>query len=283
VKGLHFLLQALRIAVPYVLAALGGTCSERSGVINIALEGILLVGAFGAAVGTLVSGSATVGAATGVLAGVALAALYGAAVITGRGDQIVCGVAATLLALGGTRYFLKLLYGSTSNSPKLPEVAPTWAMVALAAVAVGAAQLWLYHTASGLRLRAVGELPEAAEAAGVRAPPLRWAGVLASGALGGLGGVWLAFDQAGFVGAMSAGRGYIALAAMILGRWTPLGALAACLLFGAAEAVELQLQSSGFGLPSGLVQSIPYAATIVALAARATRRNYAPKALGKPL
>jgi simple sugar transport system permease protein len=283
VKGVALLPQAARIAAPYVLAALGGACSERSGVINIALEGILLAGAFGAAAATLAWHSAALGVCFGIAAGMALAAIYGAAVIVGRADQIVCGVAATLLALGATRFFLKLLFGSTSNSPRIVEVAPTWAMALLLVGAAAAVQLWLYRTRSGLRLRAVGEHPEAALTVGVAPRPLRWAGVLASGALGGLGGVWLAFDQHGFVAGMSAGRGYIALAAMILGRWTPLGAIAACLLFGACEAVELALQASGAGLPSGLVQSIPYLATIAALAARSIRRNFAPKALGKPL
>jgi simple sugar transport system permease protein len=298
VVSLAFAAQVVRISVPYVLAALGGIYSERSGVINIALEGLLLVGAFAAALASFSTGSALAGIALGVLAGVALAALYGLAVIRWRADQIVCGVAVTLLALGGTRFFLKLAFGSTSNSPRIAALsAPAWAaagglrgflgetlgspLVVATALAVAAAHLSLFHTRFGLRLRAAGEHPEAAESLGVRVRPLRWRGVLLSGALAGLGGVWLAYDQHGFVAGMSAGRGFIALAAMILGGWTPLGALAACLLFGAAEALQLRLQSSSLPVGSGLVQVMPYAVTIVALTLRA-RRQVAPRALGRP-
>jgi simple sugar transport system permease protein len=280
--SLSFAAQVLRITVPYALAALGGIWSERSGVINIALEGMLLAGAFGAAVGALAAGSALAGLALGVAAGVALAALYGVAVLKWRADQIVCGVAATLLALGATRFFLKLLYGSSSNSPRIPTGAlgaPLMAATALAALVTHAA---LYRTRFGLRLRAVGEHPDAAESAGVRVLPVRWAGVLLSGALAGAGGVWLAFDQHNFVAGMSAGRGFIALAAMILGGWTPAGAMAACLVFGAAEALQLRLQSSGMQWAAGTVQSIPYLITIAALAARGRRRSVAPAALGRP-
>jgi simple sugar transport system permease protein len=298
--SLGFLAQVVRISVPYVLAALGGVWSERSGVINIALEGMLLVGAFAAALGCI-GGGALAGVALGVAAGVALAALYGLAVIRWRADQIVCGVATTLLALGGTRFFLKLAFGSSSNSPRIPAIAPTsWAAVGgvlgflgetlgsplvVATVALAAAShALLWHTRPGLRLRAVGEHPEAAESLGVRVAPLRWAGVLLSGALAGLGGVWLCYDQHGFVAGMSAGRGFIALAAMILGGWTPLGAVAACLLFGGAEALQLRLQSSSPGAHGGLgwaLQALPHLVTVVTLGARA-RRQVAPRALGRP-
>lgn len=281
--SLSFLLQVLRISVPYVLAALGGICSERSGVINIALEGMLLAGAFGAVVGSLASGSALVGVAAGVGAGMALAALYGLAVIRWRADQIVCGVAATLLALGTTHFFLKLLYNSSSNSPRVEATgAFEWPMLLATGLLVFGLHFGLLRTRIGLRLRAAGEHPEAAESVGVRVVPLRWLGVLASGALAGLGGVWLGYDQHKFVGEMSAGRGFIALAAMILGGWRPVGAAVACLLFGAAEALQLRLQSSGQNLAAGTVQSIPYLITVVALAVRGARAG-APRALGRPL
>jgi simple sugar transport system permease protein len=283
--------------VPYVLAALGGICSERSGVINIALEGLLLVAAFAAAAFGF-WGGALAGIACGVLAGVLLAGLYAVAVIRWRADQIVCGVAVTLLALGGTRFFLKLAFGSSSNSPRIVGLAPS-ALVArggilgfvgetvgsplvlVTALLVVAVHFGLHRTAPGLRLRAVGEHPEAAASLGVRVRPIRYAGVLLSGALAGLGGVWLAYDQHGFVAGMSAGRGFIALAAMILGGWTPLGAAAACLLFGGAEAVQLRLQSTALPVGSGLVQVMPYLVTILALSVRA-RRQRAPAALGRP-
>ena len=301
--SLSFLAQVVRISVPYVLAALGGTFCERAGVINIALEGFLLAGAFAAAAGCL-AGGALAGVALGVAAGCLLAALYGVAVIRWRADQIVCGVAITLLAGGATRFFLKLAFGSSSNSPRIAGIAtPAWAtgggllgflgetlgspLVVVTLFAVLAGDFVLFRTRFGLRLRAAGEHPEAAESLAVRVVPLRWAGVLLSGALAGLGGVWLAYDQHGFVGGMSAGRGFIALAAMILGGWTPRGATLACLLFGTAEALQLRLQSAasgglGFGLGGGVIQALPYAVTIFALALRA-RRQLAPRALGKPL
>ncbi len=275
-----FLAQVARITVPYVLAALGGTASERSGVINIALEGLLLIGAFAAAVGALATGSALAGVGAGVAAGIALAALYGLVVIRWRADQIVSGVAVTLLALGVTNFFLKLFYNSTSNSPRIESAGLGGPLIAAAAIAVAGGHVVLYHTRFGLRLRAVGEHPEAATTVGVRVLPLRWIGVLASGALAGLGGVWLAYDQHKFVSAMSSGRGFSALAAMILGRWTPVGALAACLLFGLCEAVQLRLQGH-VGVAAGTLQALPHIATIVALALR-PRGGDAPRALGRP-
>lgn len=279
---LHFFAQGIRISVPYLLAALGGLICERSGVVNIALEGMLLVGAFAAAAGCLETSSAAFGLTAGVGAGLLLAALYGFVVLRLRGDQIVSGVAITLLAAGATRFFLKLLYHSASNSPRIPAPASSWPLVLVAAALVVAVQLGLFRTRSGLRLRAVGEHPEAARSLGISALGYRWLGVLASGALAGLGGVWLAFDQRQFVAGMSAGRGFVALAAMILGGWRPLGALVGCLAFGFAEALQLRLQSSGLGLASGTVQSIPYVVTILALVVGPWRAR-APKALGRPL
>lgn len=303
--SLGFLAQVLRISVPYVLAALGGTFCERSGVINIALEGLLLCGAFAAAAGSLLLGPALgpvagplAGLLVGVAAGVAMAALYGLVVLRLRADQIVVGVAITLLASGLTRFLLKALYDSSSNSPRLAGFAvPSWAsaggvrgffaetvvspLVLTTVLAVVLSHVALQHTRLGLRLRAAGEHPEALRSVGIDPAGLRWTGVLLSGALGGLGGVFLAYDQHKFVANMSAGRGYIALAAMIVGGWRPLPATAACVLFGFAEALQLRLQSTALG-GSGLVQVLPHLVTVAVLAAR-TRRRLAPGALGRPL
>lgn len=280
------LAQTLRISVPYLLAALGGLLCERAGVINIALEGLLLVGAFVGAVVARESTSALFGIAGGMAAGVALAAIYGMAVIRLRADQIVCGVAVTLLASGMTRFFLKLIYHSASNSPRIPALGSSLPLGASALALLILVHLVLHHTRIGLRLRTAGEHPEAARAQGIAVGPLRWRGVLASGALAGLGGVWLAFDQHQFVAGMSAGRGYVALAAMILGGWRPFGAALGCLLFAGAEAIELQLQSSAGALHGalapGTVQAIPYIATLIALILR-PRSAAAPQALGRPL
>jgi len=278
---MNFLLQILRITVPYALAALGGALSERAGIINIALEGTFLAGAFGAAVGSIYTGSAVVGLICGVLAGMTLQLLHAFATVRQRADQIVSGLAANLLALGATRFFLKLLFDSTANSPRITawsSAAPLLAITGLLAFAVHALMHW---TRFGLRLRACGENPEAAASLGVPVTSVRMVAVVLAGALAGLGGVWLAFDQHKFVDNMSGGRGYVALAAMIFGKWRPLPAVAACLLFGFAETAQIGLQASKLGLPNQLVQMLPYVLTIVALAGGVGRAR-APAALGRP-
>lgn len=284
VLSLAFLAQVLRITVPYVLAALGGTLSERAGVINIALEGKLLAGAFGATLGAYYSGSALVGALAGVAAGVAVAALYGLVVVRFRADQIVAGVAINMMAYGLTRYLLTLPFDSTANSERHAGVGSDvlgnpifWT----ACLLVGAVYLLLFHTRFGLRVRATGEHPEAAAMQGVSVPWVRWRAVLLAGALAGLGGAWLSLGQHAFVAEMSGGRGYIALAAVIMGRWHPLWAAAACLLFGTAEAVQVQLATSGSGLPAELTGTLPYVLTMLALAGF-MGRSTPPAALGKP-
>ena len=278
---MNFILQILRITVPYALAALGGALSERAGVINIALEGTLLVGAFGAAVGGYYTGSAIVGLMFGVVCGMVLQLAHAIATVRQHADQIVSGLAANLLALGATRFFLKLLFDSTANSPRIAawsSAAPLLAVTGLVAFGVHALLHW---TRFGLRIRACGEHPEAAASLGVPVARVRIVAVMLAGALAGLGGVWLAFDQHKFVDNMSGGRGYVALAAMIFGKWRPLPAVAACLLFGFAEAAQIGLQASKLGLPNQLVQMLPYVVTIVALAFRAESAR-APAALGKP-
>jgi simple sugar transport system permease protein len=282
---LGYVLAMLRISVPYVMAALGGTVCERAGVINIALEAFLLLAALGTALG------APYGAPTAVLcglaAGVAAAALYGLLVVVFRGDQIVCGVAMFLLADGLSRFLLKVVFGSTSNSPRLPAlVGPGSLLLALTAVlSVGLLHGMLYRSVFGLRLRAVGDKPQAARALGVSVLSVRMRAVLLSGLLTAVGGVYLVFDQRQFVALMSGGRGFLALAAMIFGGWRPLPAALAALLFAAAEALGIRLQASGLHIPNWLTQLLPYALTLLALLLRGTlgsRKNLAPVALGLP-
>lgn len=285
VLTLAFLTQVLRITLPYALAAMGGAISERSGVINIALEGILLMGAFGAAVGAYDSGGSTpVALAYALAAGLGTAALYGLATVTFRADQIVSGVAINTLALGLTPYLLKVFYNSSSNSPVIPGFggnlfATPMFYLALALVVV--VHVALTRTAWGLRVRAVGDHPEAAHSLGVSVAAIRWQAVLASGVLAGLGGAWLSLSGSGFVAGMSAGRGYIALAAVIMGSWRPLWACAASLLFGFAEALELQLQMFDMGIPNEITQTFPYVLTMVALAGF-IGRSRTPAAIGRP-
>jgi general nucleoside transport system permease protein len=281
--SLAFLAQVLRISVPYVLAALGGTLSERSGVINLALEGILLGSALTATLGSEQGGVAA-GLFAGVAGGLLVASIYALVVLRFRADQIVAGVAVNLLVLGLTRFVLKLVWGSASSSPSVPGFGPGPAaglfMAAVGLLAVGL-QVWLGRTAFGLRLRATGEHPEAVDSLGVDVLRVRWRALLAAGALAGLGGAWLALDNHGFVDRMSGGRGYIALAAMIFGRWKPVGVTLACLLFGFTDALQLNLQGQTSAIPRELLQMLPYLLTIVTLAG-VIGRSRAPQALGRP-
>ncbi|GAB4564166.1 MAG: ABC transporter permease [Haliangiales bacterium] len=293
VLSLAFIAQVLRITVPYALAAMGGVMSERSGVINIALEGILLMGAFTCAVAAhevdlssaYEADNIAIGALAGALGGVLTAGLYALAVIRFQADQIVAGVAINLLAYGLTRYLLKLIFNSTANSPSIPGFGssillnPTFWVVVLIGVGV---YVLVTRTPSGLRLRAVGDHPEAADTLGVSVNAIRWKAVLTAGALAGLGGAWMALSINGFVAEMSGGRGYIALAAVIMGSWRPQWAVAACLLFGAAEAIQLQLEASNIEMiPNELTKTFPYVLTMIALAGF-IGRSRPPAALGKP-
>ncbi|NTU92985.1 MAG: ABC transporter permease [Chlorobiaceae bacterium] len=263
-----FILQVLRISVPYVLASVGGSFSERSGVVNLALEGLILSGAFGAAVGQYLTGSAWAGVACAVLLGLLVSLLHAFVTVTLNANQIVSGIAINILVMGATRFGLTLLFGSAMNSARIagmevPSVlADPLFMLAVLSVLLG--QFLLFRTPFGLRLRAAGESARAVETAGVHVRSLRYSGVLVSGLLAALGGAFLVFQQHSFTDNMSAGRGFIALAAMIIGKWTPVGAGLASLLFASAEALEIWVQTGW--LPSQLVQSLPYVITLVVLA-----------------
>jgi simple sugar transport system permease protein len=287
---LAFLVQTLRIAVPYLFAAAGGVVSERAGLIALTLEGYMLSGAFCAALGSYYSGSPWVGLVCGMAGGALTAMLYAVSTIRFRANQVVVGVAVNLLVIGATRFFLRFAFDSSSNSPRVPGFSQAQSGSGLAALAVNplfwlallamALVGWLlYRTAFGLRVRAVGEHPDAATSLGISVPRVRYLAVALSGTLAGLGGVYLALDQHQFTDGMTAGRGFIALAATIFGRWEPTRVALACLLFAAAETLQIQLQGTG-AIPSQFVEMIPYALTIVALAG-VVGRAVAPAALGK--
>jgi general nucleoside transport system permease protein len=285
---LAFLMQTLRISVPYLFAASGGVVAERAGVVSLTLEGFMLTGAFGATLGSHYSGSPWVGLLCGVAAGLGAALLHALASLRYRANQIVVGIAINLLAVGITRFFLRFAFDSSSNSPRVPGFggasggvfgAFTNPLVWIGLLAVPAVAFLLYRTPFGLRVRAVGEHPEAAATLGVPVQRVRWTAVLLSGALAAMGGVYLALDQHQFTDQMTAGRGFIALAAVIFGRWDPLRAGLACILFAAAETTQIRLQGTNL-VPSQFLEMIPYLLTIVALAG-VVGRAVPPAALGK--
>jgi simple sugar transport system permease protein len=281
----------LRTATPLLYASSGGCVSERGGIVNIALEGMLLVGAFASISAAAVTGSPIAGVAAAVLAGVALAGIHAAVTIHWKIDQIVSGVALNLLATGLTKLCLALQFGSASNSGRVAAAEVPNYMVERGGIdllALGAllapfvAHVLLERTRFGLRLRAAGEHPDAATTLGIPVGRVRAAGVLVSGALASLGGAWLAYGQHQFVADMSGGRGFIALAAVIFGGWKPLRALLACLLFGGLEAWTFRLEGDpSFRDFHELVEVLPYVATLLLLAT-AVLRSRAPAALGKP-
>jgi simple sugar transport system permease protein len=286
---LLFLAQTLRIAIPYLFAAAGGALAERAGVVSLTLEGFMLGGAFGAVVGAHYTGSAWVGLVTGVAAGLLLGGVHALCSIRFRADQIVVGVAINLFAVGITRFFLQLAFQSSSNSPRVAGFGGASSGSALAflsnplvwlGIAVMPALAFVIsRTTFGLRVRAVGEHPLAAASVGVPVNTVRYVAVLSSGALAALGGVYLALDQHQFTDSMTAGRGFIALAAVIFGRWDPLRAGLACLLFAAAETLQIRLQGAQL-IPSQFIAMIPYVLTIVAVAG-VVGRSIPPSALGK--
>lgn len=275
---LAFLAQTIRIAIPYLFAAAGGVIAERSGVISLGLEGYMLAGAFSGAIGSYYSGSPIVGVLCGIGGGVLFALVHALVSLRFRADQVVSGIAINLLVIGLTRFLLKLMFDSSSNSPRVPgfERNP---LIALGLIVPMALAWVMYRTPFGLRVRAVGENPQAAETLGVRVPRVRLIAVALSGALASLGGVYLALDQHEFTSEMTAGRGFIALAAVIFGRWDPMRAALACLFFAAAETLQIQLQGTQF-IPSQFIQMIPYVLTIVALAG-VVKKAVPPASLGK--
>ncbi len=289
-RFVDFLAQVIRIAIPYLFAAAGGVMAEKAGVVSLALEGFMLSGAFAAVLGAFYSGSPWIGLLCGIAAGLLFGLVHAVASIRYRADQIVVGIAINLLVIGITRFFLRLAFDSSSNSPRVAgfsEAAQENIFLAsLSNPLVWAGLLsvplltWvMYRTPFGLRIRAVGEHPEAAETLGIRVPRVRYYAVALSGMFAAMGGVYLALDQHQFTDGMTAGRGFIALAAIIFGRWDPARAGIACLLFAAAETLQIQLQGTQ-AIPSQFVQMIPYVLTIVALAG-VVKRSVPPAALGK--
>ena len=284
--------STIRFATPLIFAALGGMFSERSGVINIALEGLMLAGAFTAAVVTYQLGNPFLGMLCGVAAGAALAFVYAIACIKFEADQVVSGMGINFLMIGLPALISGAVYDSSGSTPQIPKEQflpeffniPFASILAFALVPV----CWyaLYKTPFGLRLRATGENPSAADAAGVNVTRLRYTAVIISGVLAAAGGAYLSIGQSSlFTRNMTAGRGFIALAALIFAKWKPIPTLFTCLFFGFMEALTIPLANyklaSGENIPVQFVQIIPYVITIIVLAGF-IGSSRAPKALGIP-
>lgn len=287
------LLSAVRSATPLVFAALGGLFSERSGVINIALEGLMLAGAFTAAIATYELGNPFAGLLCGMLAGGFLALVYAVAVIRFEADQVVSGMAINFLMIGLPALLSGAIYDSAGSTEQiaranlLPEFLGFNFASWLAFLLIPICWYVLYKTPFGLRLRATGENPAAADAAGIRVIGLRYTAVILSGVLAAAGGAYLSIGQSSlFTRGMTAGRGFIALAALILAKWRPVPVLFACLFFGFTEALTIQIQGaiklpSGEDIPVQFIQIIPYVLTIIVLAGF-IGLSRAPRALGVP-
>ncbi len=261
-----FLALALVKATPLIFAALAGTICERAGILNIALEGALTVAAFAAVAVSFATGSPLLGLLAAVLASMLLCALLGIAATRFGVDQIVAGTGLNLVAAGGTAFALVVIFGQPGASPEVHALGDGGERILIACAFACAflLQVVLDRTPWGLRVRACGENPRALLSAGVDPRRLRVVATLVGGALAGLGGAFLSLGELDiYSDGMTAGRGFIALAAVIFGRWTPLGAAGAALAFGALSALQFVLQRAG--VPSELMQALPYLAALAAL------------------
>jgi len=282
---------ALRMATPLVFASIGGMFSERAGIVNIALEGMMLTGAFSGVLATFATGNPWIGVLASVLAGGLLGYLHAILTVKFAGNQIVSGTGINLLALGATAYLCQAIWGSRGASqsvqgldaisiplvrdiPFLGEIIGNQTpLVYMSILVVILSYILLFKTSGGLRIRAVGEHPAAADTSGVDVYRTKYLCVVLSGMLAGLGGAFLSLGHLNlFVLGMTGGRGFIALAAMIIGGWTPFGALGASFLFGFADALQIRLQSIGI-LPSQIILTLPYILTIVVVAIFARKRS----------
>jgi ABC-type uncharacterized transport system permease subunit len=300
--NLSLLGSTVRLSTPLILAALGGMYSERGGVINVALEGIMLAGAFTAAAVTALTHNPWVGLGAALVAGLLVSLIHAVASISLKANQVVVGMAINIMFLGVPALLSGALFNSTGSTPQLKReyTLPDWniplinripvlsellsghkPVVYIALAMVPISYFVLFRTRFGLRLRAVGENPEAADTAGISVSAMRYAGVLLSGMLAGIGGAYLSIGQNSlFTRNMTAGRGFIALAALIFGKWHPVGAFLACLLFGFADAVSIRMQGV-VPIPVQVIDIIPYVLTLVVLAGF-IGRAIPPRAIGIP-
>lgn len=285
--------STIRFAVPYTLAGLGGTYSERSGVVNIGLEGMMLSGAFTSVAVTNITGSAWIGLLAAIMVGMLLGLIHAVVCVSFKADQIVSGLAIIIFAAGITVFFSWLLFNKTQVKAEgmlrvpflhdisafkllFSEIPP---LVFVTVLIVVASHFVIFKTVFGLRLRSVGEHPQAADTLGISVYRMRYSGVIISGALSGMAGAYLSLEHAHyFVKGISGGRGFIGLASMIFGKWTPFGTAGAGLLFGFGEAIKPYLPKI---VPSQFIDMIPYILTIFVLTS-AIGRATPPAAIGIP-
>lgn len=274
-----FLSQVLRLFTPYYLGASAANFSERGGVINISIEGFMISSAFSYALFSVLTGNIMIGFFAAIIVNLVFSVLFALFTVKLKINQIVAGVGFNLLMAGLSKFFIVLIFNSSSNTPrfdKLPvigflEVIPFVGeilsdyIILFSFALVIISNFVLFKTKFGLRLRSAGENPEAGESLGVKVRMYKMYGILICGFLSALAGIWLASNQNSYSDGMIAGRGYIALAAMIIGKWKPTNIFFACLMFAFFEALEISLQISGVDIPSQLIQMLPYAITILVL------------------
>lgn len=293
--------NAIVYSTPLILAAVGGVYSERSGVVNIGLEGLMIIGAFSATVSTLLTGSPFLGIAVAIAAGIVFSLLHAVACVSYHANQVVSGVAINFLAIGLSIFLTKQIFHGAAQTPTIKNLIQKWEISGLSEIPyigkmfftayptsylaiVVALFSWyvLYKTPFGLRLRSVGEHPAAADTLGIRVSMMRYIGVLISGGLAGLGGAVISLTTtSNFSYSTVSGQGFIALAAVIFGKWHPVGAMAAALFFGLAQAINSSAQVLGFSnyIPTAFIQMLPYLLTLIVLAGFVGRAE-GPKAAG---
>jgi len=269
--------QTIVIAPPILITSVGACLSERSGVVNIGLEGIMLSGAFATTVVNIATGNPYLGILAGIVVGGLISLIHAVISINLKGDQIISGVAINLFALATTSFLIKTLYGVAGTTPQAPHLANKKLVLIIIYTIAILSHYLLFHTVLGLRIRAVGEHPLAADTVGISVYKIRYISVILSGMYAGLGGATLP----SFSNNMSAGRGFMAMAAMIFGKWNPIGAILASLLFAFGQAFADVIKASNFPIPQQFLTMIPYVLTLLALIGFVGKAR-APKASGQP-
>jgi simple sugar transport system permease protein len=279
------LTATLRSASPLIFAAMGGLLSERSGVTNIALEGFMLMGAFAGVAGTWFSSSPIVGLLVAIVVGAIGGFVFAFWAVTLKADQIVAGTAIVLLGLGLTSFLTEQIWGQAGSSPgveRLPTIGLGMnVLLPIAFLLVPITHWFLFKTTAGLRVLACGEKPEAAQAVGINVAKYRYAMVVLSGVLAAVGGAYLSIgDLSQFTANMTAGRGFIALAAVIFGNWMPWATMGAALLFGFAQALRFHVQALDLPIPQDLIIALPYILTLIAITGL-FRQSTPPAGIGR--